>query len=103
MPIASFLLILRDLLPDIVISSWLYNIFIHLFQRTIKRNVEKAIHDGILKGINEKAAQFLQRFPFIAPINHFLEVDYLIPVRSTFGNGFASFPFKGNFRATEVR
>jgi lipopolysaccharide-binding protein len=40
----------------------------------------------------------LQHFPFVAPINNLLAIDYLIPVRSTFGNGFASFPFKGEIK-----
>jgi hypothetical protein len=75
-------------------------VFIHIFEGSIKHNVEKAIHDGILKAINERAEDFLQRFPFVAPINHFVEIDYLIPDRCTFGNGFASFPFKGKFNDT---
>jgi lipopolysaccharide-binding protein len=74
---------------------------VQLFKSKIKHEIEKGIHDGILEGINEQGNQFLQQFPFLARINQVVELDYSLPVPPTFGNGFTSFPFKGEIKNTQ--
>jgi lipopolysaccharide-binding protein len=80
-------------------ASWLYNVFIWLFKNVIKARVESAIHDAIMKAINQQAETFIQNFPIVQKINDDVEVDFSLTSAPLFTPNYFTVPLKGEILA----
>eukprot|EP00697_Spironema_sp_BW2_P012238 gnl/Spiro4/2840_TR1392_c0_g3_i1.p1 gnl/Spiro4/2840_TR1392_c0_g3~~gnl/Spiro4/2840_TR1392_c0_g3_i1.p1 ORF type:complete len:375 (+),score=115.45 gnl/Spiro4/2840_TR1392_c0_g3_i1:222-1346(+) len=79
-------------------ASWLYNLFVSLFNSKIEDAAERALHDAVVREMNSQVASALAKVPIVEPIDEYCEINYKLTAAPVFAaSTYLSSPHLGEF------
>ena len=80
-------------------ASWLYDIFIDLFQGEIRKSIEKSVSTALVKSIDTNANAVIKTFPLSQDIGCCVNLSYALTQNPTFATTYMAFDESGVFQA----